>query len=46
MKTSKLGREVRVRSQTKEVIYHIHKYFERLNKKGKKSSQNYLTSLG
>ena len=30
---SKLGRGIRVRSQSKEVIYNVHKYFERLNKK-------------
>ena len=30
---SKLGRGIRVRSQTKEVIHNVHDYFERINKK-------------
>ena len=33
-KKLKLGRGIRVRSQTKEVIYNVHEYFERINKKG------------
>ena len=34
MMRAKLGRGIRVRSQSKEATYNVHKYFERLNKKG------------
>ena len=32
---SKLGRGIRVKSQTKEVVYNVHTYFEKLHSKGK-----------